>query len=53
MVGWHHQLNRYELSKLWEMVKDREVWCAAVHGITESDKTDLLNKTHARACALC
>ena len=40
------------MSKLWEMVKDREVWCAAVHGITESDKTDLLNKIHARACAL-
>ena len=24
------------LSKLWEMVKNREVWCAAVHGVTKS-----------------
>ena len=24
------------LSMLWEMVKDREAWCAAVHGLTKS-----------------
>ena len=35
MVGWHHRLNGYE-SEQTQIVKDREAWCATVHGVAKS-----------------
>ena len=37
------------LSQLWEIVKDREAWCAVVHGVTKS-QTQLNNN---RVCTVC
>ena len=44
MVGWIIDSMDMSLSKLWEMVKNREAWHAAVHGVTKS-WTQLSNST--------
>ena len=36
MTEGHHQLDGHDLNKLWEIVKDRKSWCAAVHWVTKN-----------------
>ena len=35
-VGWYHHSMDMNLSKLWKIVKDREAWSAALHGVANS-----------------
>ena len=44
MVGWHHQLDGPNLSKLWKLAMDRESWHAVVHGVAKS-QTQLSDRT--------
>ena len=48
-VEWYQQLDDMSLSKFWELVMDREVWQAAVHGVTKC-QTRLSNWTELNWC---
>ena len=47
MMGWHHRLHGHSLSKLREIMKDREACHAALHGVTKTDTTWRLNNNNS------
>ena len=46
VAGQHHRCNQHELGQILEMVRDREAWSAAVHGLTELDTTEWLKNNN-------
>ena len=42
MVGWYHRLNGHEFEQTREIVKDRQAWSTAAHGVAKS-QTGLSN----------
>ena len=47
-IGWHHHSMDMNLSKLWKIVKDREAWSAALHGVANS-QTQMSDWTTAKS----
>ena len=47
-IRWLDSIIDMSLNRLWEMVKDREAWCATVHGVTKLDMTGQRNNKYVR-----